>query len=126
MSCIHITNIQTLHYPTSPLPTVFPKTLSEFQDLQTFKPYLTTRPALPQMAALSAFDFPPLFGNAIAYVAYYAAFLAIQAVLSLRYLRTWNWPIFLGLGLFLIFEILGSVAYVEMHYTPVTGSLYTL
>ena len=78
------------------------------------------------MTELSAFVFPPLVGNAIALVAYYAVFIVAQIVLGIFYLRGWNRSIFLRLITCLIFQTLGSIAYLKLHYNPVTGGWYNL
>lgn len=78
------------------------------------------------MPAKPAFSIPPYSGNAIADAAYYAVFLVVQIGLVVLYLRRWNWPIFMGLILFLLLETLGSIAYLKLHYVPETGAWYSL
>lgn len=75
---------------------------------------------------LHPFGLSPLTGNAVADIAYYAIFLAAQIALSIRFLRKDNWQIFCGILLFLFFEMLGSIAYLKLHYAPVLGGWYTL
>lgn len=78
------------------------------------------------MPRTQALDYPPYVGNGVADIAYYSVFFVAQIIFGLLYLRRWNWPIFLGLLVFLAVEILGSVAFLKLHYAPVTGAWYNL
>lgn len=73
-----------------------------------------------------AFEFAPLAGNAISLVVLYGAFWLINGVIAVFYLRRWNVPFFTSLSIFMFLLLLGSIAYLKLHYAPVTGRWYSL
>jgi hypothetical protein len=77
-------------------------------------------------SGVPAFEFPPGAGNAIAFVAWYSTFLAIQIGLALLYPKRWTWSMSSAIICFLILEVLGSVAYLKLSSVPFTGTWYSL
>lgn len=78
------------------------------------------------MSRTRALDYPPGIGYGVADVTYYSVFLVAQVALGLWYFRRWNFLMFLGLCIFLILEILGSIAFLKLHFAPFTGIWYNL